>query len=689
MSKTYKYVIDFQGKTDEVKKKVGGLKGMLKGAAVAAGALFAASKVLDAARAVADYAKQISKVNTEVSKLTGLQGAAADKMTGQVQAIAKAYEQDVNASLQASNVLMQSFGESSQEAFKVMNAGFATTANSNEDFLKQIREYSIHFNEAGLAASEMVAVIAQGNKMGVFDDKSADAIKEGSIRLREMTTSTRDALHMIGLSADQVQNDISSGNKSMFEVMQLVSRQLQTLPQQSPAVGAALADIFGGPGEDGIQFIRMLGDVNTNLDDVVAQAGGAAAAQMKWADELAEFHSIGAQVFGGTNSMINQVKGTMLSWVNDGIKGIANLINYFIDLYNESMVFRGAIEYISFTFKTTFDLVSTIFENFWEQLKGIGQLLKAVFTGDFKAIPGIIKEAFGNTVENFKDFGLTAAANFKDGFENTLNPREKIELINLSSEAEVAGMVAGKKFATGLAAGMGGGGAMPGAEMFDRLGGISDAQVGGAGVDIPVSLNLEEMQKQMPLFQENMASMQEYLDQTMEKQLMLQYAFEDGFMAIGQSIVDGLGLGESGFEGFLGKMIQTATQLIAIYAAQAIAGSVSNATQSAAATGPAAIVTQPAFMATLIGGVIAAFAAIPKFEMGGVVPGTSFSGDRMLARVNSGEEILRKDDPRHRNNYGEVAGRGRDRLIIPTAKIRKGDIYISYHEAEKEIANRT
>jgi hypothetical protein len=673
VSKTYKYILDFEAQTGQVQKKVGGLKGILKGAALAAGALFAASKVMDAAKAVADYAKEISKVNDQITKLTGLQDAAADAMTGQVQAIAKAYEQDVNASLMASNALMKSFGDSSRDAFNVLNAGFATTANSNEDFLKQVSEYSIHFKEAGLAASQMVAIIAEGNKMGVFDDKAADAIKEGGIRLREMTQSTQDALNMIGLSSKQIQNDISSGNKSMFEVMQLVSRQLQTLPQQSPAVGAALADIFGGPGEDGIQFIRTLADINTNLDDVVSQAGGAAAAQMKWADELAEFHTIGAQVFGGTGKMITNVKAIMLGWVNDGIKGIANMVNWFIDLYNESMVFRGAIEYIKLTFKTTFDFIGTIFSNFWEQLKGLGKLLKAVFTGDFKAIPGIIKEAFNNTLGNFEEFGLTAASNFTEGFENTLNPRKKIELIGLSTEAEAAGIEAGQKMAAGFAAGMRG---------------IDDAKVGGGGADIPVKLNLEEMQKEMPLFQENMAAMGEYLDQLREKQMAVQYAFEDGFMAIGQSIVDGLGLGESGFEGFLGKMIQTATQLIAIYAAQAIAGSVSNATQSAAATGPAAIVTQPAFMATLIGGVLAAFAAIPKFELGGVVPGSSFTGDKMLARLNSGEEVLRRDDPRHRNNYGE-AGRNRDRIIIPTAKIRKGDIYISYHEAEKEILMRT
>ncbi len=696
----YKYILDFKAQTDKFTKDVGGMKGMLKGAAIAAGALFAADKVMDAARAVGEYAKEISKVRTEIGTLTGVQGAALDALTGNVQALSDSYEQDVNATIKASNVLMREFGATSQKAFDIMNAGFASSANANDDFLQQLSEYAPHFSEAGASAEQMLAVIAEGNKMGIFSDKAADSIKEGGIRLREMTKSTQDALNMIGLSSTQIQADISSGNKSMFEVMQLVSRQLQTLPQQSPAVGAALADIFGGPGEDAVNFIRQLGEMDLSMQAVVDNA---TRAQMEWTNELAEFHTVGAQVFGGTNQMILGAKAVMLGWVNDSIKGIANLINYFIDLYNESTIFRGAIEYLKLTFKTTFDFVGTLFDNFWEQLKGIGKLLKAVFTGDFKAIPGIIKEAFDNTVDNFKEYGEDAALNFTEAVENTLNPRAKLKLIDLSTEAETAGIDAGRKFAAGLGTGMAGGKV----QAFDMLGTVGDVKLakspaeilemmgmGKKGVlrdgklEFKPQLNLEEMQKNMPLFQENLASMGEYMDSLAEKQALVTEAMQYGFQAIGQSVVDSLGLAKTGFEGFLGQLLSTATQVIAAMLAQSIATSVFNSSQSAAATGPAAVFTQPAFMATLIGGVLAAFAAIPKFEMGGVVPGTSFTGDRMMVRVNSGEEILRSDDPRHRNNYGQRAA-GRDRVIIPTARIRKGDIYISYKEAEREFLNRT
>ena len=43
-----------------------------------------------------------------------------------------------------------------------------------------------------------------------------------------------------------------------------------------------------------------------------------------------------------------------------------------------------------------------------------------------------------------------------------------------------------------------------------------------------------------------------------------------------------------------------------------------------------------------VASVIAAFATMPQFANGGVVDGSSFFGDKILARVNSGEMILNK-----------------------------------------------
>lgn len=70
-----------------------------------------------------------------------------------------------------------------------------------------------------------------------------------------------------------------------------------------------------------------------------------------------------------------------------------------------------------------------------------------------------------------------------------------------------------------------------------------------------------------------------------------------------------------------------------------------NANAEAAATGAASSVSSipfvgPAMAVAAVASILAAFASIPKFADGGIIGGSSFFGDKMIARVNSGEMIL-------------------------------------------------
>ncbi|MGQ7945006.1 hypothetical protein [Flavobacterium sp. WC2509] len=160
------------------------------------------------------------------------------------------------------------------------------------------------------------------------------------------------------------------------------------------------------------------------------------------------------------------------------------------------------------------------------------------------------------------------------------------------------------------------------------------------------------------------------------------------FSTLSTSIVESLGLAQNGFDGFIAGMIQTVTKLIAMMLASAISQSIAGATSSGTATGPAAIFTTPAFIATAVGGVLAAFASIPKFETGGIVGGSSFYGDKIMARVNSAEMISNTDQQRKiwgamNNGGGSSEGgfvastvmKGSDMLIlIERATARKNRI---------------
>ncbi|WP_119792037.1 phage tail tape measure protein [Flavobacterium anhuiense] len=131
----------------------------------------------------------------------------------------------------------------------------------------------------------------------------------------------------------------------------------------------------------------------------------------------------------------------------------------------------------------------------------------------------------------------------------------------------------------------------------------------------------------------------------------------DAFAGMANNLVESLGLAQSGFGGFVGGMIQTVTKLIAMMLASAISQSIAGATASGTATGPFAVVTTPAFIATAVGGVLAAFAAIPKFATGGIVGGSSYYGDKIMTRLNSGELVANQDQ--QRTLWGMISNTGK------------------------------
>ena len=159
------------------------------------------------------------------------------------------------------------------------------------------------------------------------------------------------------------------------------------------------------------------------------------------------------------------------------------------------------------------------------------------------------------------------------------------------------------------------------------------------------------------------------------------------FRSLGDSIVQSMGLASTGLEGFAQIMMQTLVKLgtmimqqIIMNQASAMASAVAGATQSGAATGPAAIFTTPAFIATAIGGVLSAFAAIPKFAAGGIVSGPTMglmgeypgakSNPEVIAPLNKLQGMLDQGNGGTANVSGEFVLRGQD-LVVALQRAEK------------------
>lgn len=222
----------------------------------------------------------LQQSSNAVTLLTGKTGDEMLRFRNSVQAVADYFGMDFNEVMQSANAMSKGFGVSIDEALSLIRDGLVSGANVNGEFLDTIKEYPRYFKEAGLSAEDFVAISTNAAKQGVFSDKGVDVIKEGNLRIREMTKATADALNGIGISADGVQKALQDGSMTTFEVMQQVAAKLKELPASSSQVGTAIADIFGGPGEDaGLEYIKTLDDVKLSMDDVKAATNGIAEQQ--------------------------------------------------------------------------------------------------------------------------------------------------------------------------------------------------------------------------------------------------------------------------------------------------------------------------------------------------------------------------------------------------------------------------
>lgn len=272
-----------------------------------------------------NYNKGLVEATRLTQQFTEKSGDDLKEYRSEVQTIADFYGKDFKEVLIGANAVSKQFGIDASEAIKLIQNGFIAGADANGEFLDTLREYPAYFKEAGISAETFIAITAQAAKSGIYSDKGVDVIKEGNLRIREMTTATADALEGIGISATEVQEQLKSGQKTTFDIIQMVSERLNELPDSASVVGTALADIFGGPGEDaGLQYIRTLKDIKTNLNDVKATAGEVGEAQEEYLQAQKELATEVAKLFdttgGAYESMVAKVKISIASMTSDLVK---------------------------------------------------------------------------------------------------------------------------------------------------------------------------------------------------------------------------------------------------------------------------------------------------------------------------------------------------------------------------------
>jgi TP901 family phage tail tape measure protein len=363
---------------------------------------------------------------------------------------------------------------------------------------------------------------------------------------------------------------------------------------------------------------------------------------------------------------------------------VVGLYNQFVDLYNGSEALRKVIAGVGATFKSVFIGVKAVVNEFvnvfatmWNLIKEFSEKGTDGAFGDIleqgvEKGKGIAKEAGEDIGKAYSD-ALAAAVGSR--LEKKTVEQLNASLTNIGNKAK--GLISGIFSGGG---GVGGGQAAASqaapvnlASTFASKGVQGDKLISGSaespltGVVEQMNIDLEGMATAQEKYEANLQRMQEIGNAVGQ-------SVAGAFSNMTGSMIDSLGLADTGMQGFLKSMLKTVTDLIAMMLASSISQAIAGATAAGTATGPAAVFTTPAFIATAVGGIMGAFAAIPAFANGGIVSGPTMglmgeypgakSNPEVIAPLNKLKNLMGEQGGANNMNVsGEFVVRGQDLVV--------------------------
>lgn len=359
-----------------------------------------------------DYNQGLAEATRLTKEFTGLTGEELVSVRNGIQAVADTMGHDYKDTLSTVDALMSNYGITAQQATKVVEDGFVSGADLSGDMLDKIQQYAPTFHDAGIGASEMVAILQQ-TRSGIFSDKGLDVITMASKKIREMGKGTRDALTGIGVDAAKVQQDLANGTRSTFDVVQEVSKKMKDFGADSEQVGDVLKNVFGRQGADaGIKLIEQLDTMTTDIEEVKKQTGEWGEAQQEQIKATNELNGAMSALFdltdNGLEGMIDQVKLIATKWLVAVVKGCIDVANWFVRLYNKSLIVRAGVQGVAYQFKVLWSAVKLVFNLIVDGFKGIGRALELFVDttkAAFRAVVGAA-QGFGKVLSGIANFSL-------------------------------------------------------------------------------------------------------------------------------------------------------------------------------------------------------------------------------------------------------------------------------------------
>lgn len=443
------------GIAEELPKAGNGWKDMASKALGFIGIGVGVAAVTEGVTAIATEVKEtiseFDNLRKQISQLTGASGEELDSMTSSVAAIAKTFDKDFNEVLITANTLSKQMGITQEQALAKIKTGFLAGADAGGQFLDQVQEYAPQFKAAGASADDLLLIITQSVKDGIFSDKGADVVKEFGFRIREQTSTTRDALeNAFGEKfTGELFANINNGSISTVDALKLVSRGLNETELTASQTQTIIADVFGGPGEDaGLDYLKSLQNMGGAMSDLINTSNIYVQRQqelLKSEEDLAAAQNELTKTFSGGGDVLKTLTNDSLTFLYTLLVGlvgvfgdlfapVAQLWNYLSDLAvsmgifskegnaakNIALVLVGIFEALTTPLRLVYQVLSFVTRELVEMARASPNVMLAVYQ---------IADAFTFIYDLLKN-APAYLAGFEAAFKQTFgNVRQMISLV--------------------------------------------------------------------------------------------------------------------------------------------------------------------------------------------------------------------------------------------------------------------
>ena len=469
---------DASGLTDSMGKQSSGIMGKFEGmfssisggwtklVGVATAAVASISAVIEGAKWWYNYNVEIEEAQRLTREFFNIQGDELVHTQSQISALASQMGKDYKEVLGTVESLTNQYGISTTEAINAIKDGLQAGADLNGTFLSQIQQYGPAFSDAGGAVNDLVASITQ-TRSGIFNEAGMGLIQTATNRIRTMSSATQSALNSIGISSKQLEADLISGKTSILEAIKMISGKIKELPENSMQVGQVMKAVFGKTASnEGMKLVKTLADMSTNMEELKGVTGEYGELQREEVDAQAELNEKMSKFFGlgehGFDELTMKAKIFGVKALSKIIDYTVKIINYFIDLYNESKVFRAGIEHIKNNFKSTWEVFKFGVYLVIDGFKGMGRMAKAwakviegAFSFDVDKITTGIKGLWDAYKDTWVEIGNDAkkmAANVRDNFIEAIKntgSNKKVAHLSVDVTPEVKNHAANKSSSDG------------------------------------------------------------------------------------------------------------------------------------------------------------------------------------------------------------------------------------------------